>query len=292
MIELFTNVLQIPNLFEGIYLSVRHIAFLLVLPVLGAAILHENVMQFEDKNNYTGIFVRLILVLGLLLIYDRFFTMVTYGTDLLSKSIMPEREFDQVIKSIFTEIKAYKDLGIFNFFKGAMISGVTYITYLLTYVAYTVLIWLRFMLLSLIYMTGPILIVFGIYPKMSGALDSWMRSLFQVSFWIVTLSLLVRIASYMNLLAVYHIQNVNTVSIVTANVLFICLFVFTPVITSSLLSGGSIGAVGSTMIGVATATTYSLLKKVSINKAKTNLLNRENLQQDANAIQRGNPFRL
>ena len=287
MVELFTNVLQIPNLFEGLYLSIRHIAFLLVLPVLGAAILHENVMQLEDKNNYTGIFVRVILVLGLLLIYDRFFTMVTYGTDLLSKSIMPEREFDQVIKSIFTEIKAYKDLGIFNFFKGAMISGVTYITYLLTYVAYTVLIWLRFMLLSLLYMTGPILIVFGIYPKMSGALDSWMRSLFQVSFWIVTLSLLVRIASYMNLLAVYHLQNVNTVSIVTANVLFICLFVFTPVITSSLLSGGSIGAVGSTMIGVATATTYSLLKKVSINKAKTNLLNRESLQQDANTIKRG-----
>jgi len=287
MIELFTNVLQIPDLFQGIYLSVRHIAFLMVLPVLGAAILHENVMQLEDKNNYTGIFVRLIVILGLLLIYDRFFTMVTYGTDLLSKSIMPEREFDQVIKSIFTEIKAYKDLGIFNFFKGAMISGVTYITYLLTYVAYTVLIWLRFMLLSLIYMTGPILIVFGIYPKMSGALDSWMRSLFQVSFWIVTLSLLVRIASYMNLLAVYHIQSVNTVSIVTANVLFICLFVFTPVITSSLLSGGSIGAVGSTMIGAATATTYSLLKKVSINKARTNLLNRESLQQDANTIQKG-----
>lgn len=287
MIELFTNVLQIPDLFQGIYLSVRHIAFLLVLPVLGAAILHENVMQLEDKNNYTGLFVRLVLVLGLLLIYDRFFTMVTYGTDLLSKSIMPEREFDQVIKSIFTEIKAYKDLGIFNFFKGAMISGVTYITYLLTYVAYTVLIWLRFMFLSLIYMTGPILIVFGIYPKMSGALNSWMRSLFQVSFWIVTLSLLVRIASYMNLLAVYHIQNVNTVSIVTANVLFICLFVFTPMITSSLISEGSIGTVGSTMIGAATATTYSLIKKVSFSKAKTNLLNRESLQQDANTIKRG-----
>jgi hypothetical protein len=284
MAQLFSNVLQIPSTFSELYLTVRHIAFLLVLPVLGVAIIHENIMQLENRNNYTGVFVRLALVMGLLIIYDRFFTMITYGTDLLSKAIMPEQEFSKVLQSIFTEIKNHKDFGVFNLFKGAMINGVTYITYLLTYIAYTVLIWLRFMLLSLLYITGPILISFGIYSKTAGALAGWIRSLFQVSFWIVTLSLLVRIASYMNLMAVYNIQSVNTVSIVTANVLFICLFVFTPMITSILIAEGSIGTVGSTIIGTATATTYSLIRKINLSKVRTNLSNAEALKQKANSL--------
>lgn len=271
---IFTNALQIPSLFEGLYASIQHIAFLLVLPVLGIAILHENTMQIEERGNYSGLFVRLMLVLGLLIIYKKFFVSITYGTDLLGKSIMPDDEFDRILKSVFTEVRQDKDFGIFSFLKGSILSTTTYITYLLTLIAYTVLIWLRFMLLSLLYIAGPILIVFGIYHKTSGALGAWMRSLFQIAAWTVTLSLLVRIASYMNLTAIYNIENVNTISVITANVLFVLLFVFTPAITSSLVSEGNIGNIGSTMIGVATSTSYAIFKKVSNRKTMENLRNR------------------
>lgn len=282
---LFTNALQIPSLFETLFLSLRQTAFILVLPVMVIAMVHENFMQIEDRGNYTGLFVRVLMILGLLIIYDRFFVVVTYGTDLLSKTIMPEEEFQNVLKTIFTEIKENKDFGVFNLFKGALLNSITYVTYVLTYIAYTVLIWLRFMLLSLIYISGPILIVFGIYHKTSGALNAWLKSLFQVSAWVVTLSLLVRIASYMNLTAIYNIEHVNTISIITANVLFVLLFVFTPAITASLLSEGSIGNIGSTMIGVATSATYTLLRKVQPGKAIENLKNRQALQDQTNSIQ-------
>ena len=275
---IFTNALQIPSLFEGLYVSIQHIAFLLVLPVLGIAILHENTVQIEARGNYGGLFVRVLLVLGLLIIYKRFFIMITYGTDLLGETIMPDDEFDRVLQSVFTEVKRDKDFGVFNFFKGSLLSGVTYITYTLTLVAYTVLIWLRFMLLSLLYIAGPILIAFGIYHKTSGALGSWMRSLFQISAWTVTLSLLVRIASHMNLTAIYNIENVNTISVITANVLFVLLFVFTPAITSSLISEGGIGNIGSTMIGIATTTSFAFFRKMNLRKAALNLRNRSFLQ--------------
>ena len=275
---IFTDVLQIPALYEALYVSTSRIAFLLVLPILAMAILHENTLQIEGRGNYTGLFVRLGLILGLLVIYKSFFTAVTYGTDLLSKTIMPDNEFSQVIQSMFTQIKNNTDFGIFNFFKVALLSSVTYITYLLTYVAYTVLIWLRFMLLSLLYIAGPILIVFGIYHKTSGPLHSWMKSLFQISFWMVTLSLLVRIVSYMNLLAIYNLDHVNTISIVTANVLFVLMFVFTPAITASLITEGSIGSIGTTMIGIATATSFVLIRKMSSAKMNDNLKNRSDLE--------------
>ena len=182
---------------------------------------------------------------------------------------------------MFVQVRKSQDFGIFNFFKAALLNSVTYVTYLLTYIAYTVLIWLRFMLLSLLYVAGPILIVFGIYHKTSGPLASWMKSLFQVSFWIVTLSLLIRIVSYMNLLAIYNLDHVNTISIVTANVLFVILFVFTPAITSILITEGSIGTIGSTMIGIATTASYVLIKKINYSKITDNLKNRSDLEKQS-----------
>ncbi len=281
---IFTDALQIPSLFSELYVSAQHIAFLLVLPMLVIAILHENIVQMEVKSNYTGLFVRVLMIIGLLIIYDRFFTLVTYGTDLLGKTIMPEGEFEAVLDTIFKEVKENKDFGVFNLLKGALINGVTYITYIMTLVAYTVLIWLRFMLLSLLYVAGPILIAFGIYRQTASALGAWFRSLFQVSSWVVTLSLLVRISSYMNLTSIYNIDNVNAISVITANVLFVMLFIFTPAITSSLISDGNIGTIGSTMIGITTATTLKLAKKMGAVKASSNLLNRKNLQDQSNSI--------
>ncbi len=278
---IFTDVLQIPSLYDALYISTSRIAFLLVLPLMAIAILHENTLQIEGRGNYTGFFVRLGLIMGLLVLYKDFFTAVTYGTDLLAKSIMPDNEFSSVIQNMFTQVKKNADFGIFNFFKGALINTITYITYLFTYVAYTVLIWLRFMLLSLLYIAGPILIVFGIYQKTSGPLHSWMKSLFQVSFWIVTLSLLVRIVSYMNLLAIYNLDHVNTISIVTANVLFVILFVFTPAITSTLITEGSIGTIGSTMIGIATSASYVLISRINHSKITDNLKNRSDLEKQS-----------
>ena len=276
---IFTDVLQIPVLYDVLYVSTSRIAFLLVLPLMAIAILHENVLQIEGRGNYTGLFVRLGLILGLLVIYKSFFSAVTYGTGLLAKTIMPDNEFTGIVQSMFTQIKKNTDFGIFNLFKSALIDGVTYITYLLTYIAYTVLIWLRFMLLSLLYIAGPILIVFGIYHKTSGPLASWMKSLFQISFWIVTLSLLVRIVSYMNILALYNLDHVNTVSVVTANVLFVLMFIFTPAITSTLITEGNIGTIGSAVVGIATAASYSFVKKMNYSKMTDNLKNRNDLQR-------------
>ena len=284
MTSLFTDVLQIPTLFDGLFISIQRIGFLLVLPILAIAILHENLMAIEDKSDYRALFVRVISVLGLLILYKQFFIIVTSGMDLVSETIMPRAEFQHVIQSIFTEITNHKDFGVFNLLKGALIGSATYITYALTFIAYTVLIWLRFMLLALLYIAGPILVVFGIYHKTAGVLSSWLKSLFQVSAWSVTLSLLVRIASYMNLMAIYNLPTTNAISVISANVLFVLLFVFTPAITRSLIHEGAIGNVGSTMIGIATATTYSLVRRGALGKAATNLRNRDLLETESKTL--------
>jgi hypothetical protein len=82
----------------------------------------------------------------------------------------------------------------------------------------------------------------------------------------------------MNLVAIYNLDQVNTISVVTANILFVLLFVFTPAITSSLITEGGIGTIGSTMIGIATSASFTFLKKINKGKLLDNLKNRSDLQ--------------
>jgi hypothetical protein len=85
----------------------------------------------------------------------------------------------------------------------------------------------------------------------------------------------------MNLLAIYNLDHVNTVSIVTANVLFVLMFAFTPSITSSLITEGNIGTVGSAVLGIATSASYAFIKKINYSKLADNQKNRIDLEHQS-----------
>jgi len=86
---LFTNVLQIPDLFTSAY-GVTAAAASLIFPLMFiVAILHENFLAMKDRSDYKGLLIRTVLVVGLMILYDQFFVWIVYGTDLLAKSILP-----------------------------------------------------------------------------------------------------------------------------------------------------------------------------------------------------------
>ena len=78
---LFTNPLQIPNLFAGPFEVTTGIGFVLFSVMLIAAILHENLQALGNKSDYTGLFVRVLLIVSLLIFYERFFVWIVYGMD-------------------------------------------------------------------------------------------------------------------------------------------------------------------------------------------------------------------
>ena len=248
---LFTNVLQIPDLFSSAYTVTASAAAVLFPLMFIAAVLHENFLAMKDRSDYRGLFIRTVLVVGLMILYQEFFTWIVYGTDLLAKAILPHEEFQQVIKTVFREITEKKDLGGFD--TRIILTILNYLTYIAALIALGVLNWLRFVFLSLLYVFGPVLIACGVYKATSHGLVYWLRSLVAVSLWTVVLSILMKVISGMNLTAVYLPEQTNAAAVIAANVLFILLFISVPLISHQITSGGSMGGMGSAVVGVGTA---------------------------------------
>src|SRR3989338_7957920 len=248
---LFTNALQIPDLFSSPVETTMRLAFILFSLMLPVSILHENIQSIKDSSDYPGLFIRAVLVLGLLLVYQRFFTWIVYGTDLLAKAILPEEEFKEVVRQVFQEIGKGKDLGILKFF--SIMTTMNFITYAVALALLGVITWLRFVFLALLFVVGPILIGVAVYKEVSQGLRFWVKSLISVSSWTVVLSVLMKVISVMNLTSIYLPQETNTASVFAANILFILLFISVPIIAQQITSGGTLSGLGSAVIGIGTA---------------------------------------
>jgi len=249
--SLFTNALQISSLFSASFETTFRIAFLIFSLMFIVAILHENIQSLRGQSDYIGLFIRTMLILSLLLLYDRFFTWIVYGTDLLAKAILPEQEFKQVLQSVFQEVGAKKDFGLLKFF--SIMTVLNFITYAVALALLGVINWLRFIFLSLLFVFGPILIGFGVYKSTSQGLQFWIKSLVSVSLWSVVLSILMKVISTMNLAAIYLPKETNSASIFAANILFILLFISVPLISQQITSSGTLSGLGSAVIGIGTA---------------------------------------
>jgi len=248
---LFTNALQIPDLFSSPVETTMRLAFILFSLMLPVSILHENIQTIKDSSDYPGLFIRAVLVLGLLLVYQRFFTWIVYGTDLLAKAILPEEEFKEVVRQVFQEIGKGKDLGILKFF--SIMTTMNFITYAVALALLGVITWLRFVFLALLFVVGPILIGVAVYKEVSQGLRFWVKSLISVSSWTVVLSVLMKVISVMNLTSIYLPQETNSASVFAANILFILLFISVPIIAQQITSGGTLSGLGSAVIGIGTA---------------------------------------
>ncbi len=259
--SLFTNALQIPNLFSSPYGTMRGISFFLFSVMFVIALLHENFEAIKGTSDYRGLLIRVLLIVSLLIFYERFFTWIVYGMDLLSKAVLPEEEFKEVIKAVFHEIGEKKDFGVLKFF--SVITVLNFITYAVALALLGVITWLRFVFLSLLFVFGPILIAIGVYRATSQGLGFWLRSLVGVSSWTVVLSILMKVISTMNVTSIYVPRETNSASVFAANILFILLFISVPLISHQVTSSGTLSGLGSAVIGLGTAfVTRSFIQNV------------------------------
>lgn len=257
---LFTNVLQIPNLFDQPYQTMSRIGFILLSILFIVAVLHENFQALKGQSDYTGLFIRALLVVGLLILYERFFVWVVYGADLVSNAIMPHEEFQEVIKAFLRQPLTWKTAWKFDLRLTATV--LNYVTYAIAGALLGAIMMLRFLLLSFLYVIGPVVISVGIYKGTSQGLSSWLTSLVSISSWNILLAILMKVVSVMNLTSIYLTEETNFMMILAANVLFIVLFMLVPLLSNSFVSGKSLGGLGSIALGTfaAIATRYVIPK--------------------------------
>ncbi len=248
---IFSNPLEIPNLFEAPFHIMMRIGLLLLSTFFIIAILHENLEAFKNSSDYSGFFVRTLLVIGLLILYDRVFIWIVYGMDLASDSILPHQEFQQVADAFLKQPFSWKHP--WKFTSDFTITLMNYVTYLFAAMILGALLFVRFALLALLYVIGPMVAGIGIYKGTSQGLSAWLRSLIATSSWKLLLAILMKVVSTMNLVGVHAGEQTNLLSVLVANTTFIVLFIMVPVIANQFISGGSISSVGSVTLGAMTA---------------------------------------
>jgi len=249
--EIFTHVLQIPSMFSAQIDLMMSVGWFIFSVMFIAAVLSENIQALEGRSGYGSLFVRVLMVVSFLILYDRVFTWTVYGFELLSDAVLPEEEFRQVLAQVFKEFGDGKDLGILGFL--SVLTVINLISYAVALSLVTILGWLRFIFLSLLYVIGPLAGAFAVFRPAATGLSFWFRSMVSVSAWTVVLSLLMKVISTMNLTAVYQPENTNQAAVLAANLLFILLFIFVPVITHQITSGGTVNSTASAVLGIGTA---------------------------------------
>ena len=136
------------------------------------------------------------------------------------------------------------------------ISVQNFIASLFVYAAITiesVILLFRYMLLSALYIIGPLAITLGLWTPTSSITKGWFTTLFQLSFWVITLRVLE--ATMLSLNANSILQNGGTAEYILISALVITLVAMTPLITERLISGANISLMGG--IAMATFTTVT-----------------------------------
>lgn len=197
----------------------------------------------EQNPQYAKIFFRAVAIFIGLILYRTIFLAIAATCQVISYSLFSMEDWGKVsalIKS-FGEPKT-----IWNMTTGDLAVGV--VKYL-AIVVEEVFFRIRYILLSLLYVIGPIAFVMGFWPATNKFIKGWFQNLLEFSFWIITIRVIQAVFASM------EAATVTSGIIISANdylifaIIYIVLVVATPMITGKFLSGESMGQIGSMAIG-------------------------------------------
>ncbi len=239
--------------FGPLYSDVRDMGFAFLLVFISIAFVQEFLKGISGVSNYSNLFIRLLLITGLYTIYTPFFREITHGMDLLSNFFMPGEDFKEAMQKVFSAYKQNKDLGMLAAFKMTLVEWTLQGTYSLAFIIMKMFSWVRLVLLSALYVTGPIFLAIGVFQ--SGMVRAWIRWIFEISGWNVVLSLFLRIISEMNFFEIYEKANTPVFDLIAMNVLIIIIIIlFVPLFSSIMVRGaGGLSTAGGAAMGVGAA---------------------------------------
>ncbi len=193
----------------------------------------------------------MIFIMSMLIMYNTIFLWLNSVCDGIAHAIMPANEVSLFLKSIFN----WKHGGIsiiqFSMSGFASVAALT-----LASVAVWILEWLRYILLSFMYLIGPITISLSIIPPLRPFLKAWIKDTIEIMSWFIVTACLFQV--FNTILSTGNtypsLQNLDPLAIAAIYTFLVVLIILTPYLTSKLYQGG-MGALGS----IASYATISLI---------------------------------
>lgn len=267
------DVLSIPEAVQLPYMIIKSIAYILfpilfVLHVLQWIVSSAQTSSSDGISNWYRTIFRAILIFIALAWYRHIFMKIVALSEVIAMSLIDTGKVSELIIFLTKQSESYvegaiggttgKVLGTIAGIANAFKPKVFLLGFLATAVAIAepVLLTIRYALLSILYVFGPIAIVGNMFKYTKIILKGWFNNLIQISFWIVILRIL---ESVMLSLQIQSLAQRGSFSDILAWIIictiFLGLIIMTPILTAKIFSGDNLGEVGSMAAAAATIVT-------------------------------------
>lgn len=225
----------------------------ILLFALCCALIQEQRLAASGSSDFTRVLYRLLFHVAALAGYPFFFGWIVEATQALGGLFLADDQIGVLTNSMFQQFANW-NLGAMTIGRALLVGAVAYLTYLAAFVLFFLFFLARYMVLSLIFVIGPVVIAFSVWEKTS-RFSAWLVGLIQVASWVVVLKFIIAVSLAFAFDKIYGATQVNLFYVIAANILYVVMIWHTPAIASTLVGGVSLGFLGSQVIGVTTQKT-------------------------------------
>lgn len=258
------NDLEIPNVLSGSYLVTRALGVgLFTLCFVGEAFrlqvdaVRQVVGGHSPSRSFNDFLIRSILLLvSWAFLYKWVFLKMVSICGYSALILDPDTDWTTFLKSINDH--STMSIRIFDLSVPDIIGA---FSIAVLDIVQALFVTIRFVILGLLYLAGPILWALSVSELGEPALKSWFKNTWQVCFWLVVFSLIKRILITLGVSALDPSNPLSgtVIACVYAIVTIICIWAV-PTLTAALFSGANIGAVSSAAMAIAS---YSSMRFIA-----------------------------
>lgn len=218
----------------GMTIAVALMGFLIPLEFLS-----QNLKVIEGKSSYRSTFARILAVCLGLILYKRIFDFLVGVGVIVENSILSLPQWGNFITELTKFYLTYKP-GLFSSLLPLIFA---WLASFLSLVVKSVMYWVRYALLSLLYFVGPVSFVFYIFEPTRQAAASWFKNVIQLSLWTVVLKIIVRamLALQVQTFMAQANMDADIITIIGINVTFLVMMIASPIFTAEFISNHTIG---------------------------------------------------
>jgi hypothetical protein len=199
-------------------------------------------LYMNEEKGYFKEIVYMVFIISILIMYNTIFLWLNTVINGMATAILPQSELMTMFHNLFT----YKHPGInivYDFSIGAIYAAGFSV---LAGVAVWIMEWLRYILLSFMYLVGPIVISLSLIQPLRPFLKAWIKDTIEVMSWIIITAILFQIFNTILLVQNDYasLQNMDPLAVGGIFTMLLIFMILTPYLTSKLYQGG-MGALGS-----------------------------------------------
>ncbi len=199
-------------------------------------------LYMNEEKGYFKEIVYMAFIISILIMYNHIFLWLNAVINGMATAIMPSSE----LQTMFHDLFAWKHPGInivYDFSVGNIYATVFAV---LAGVAVWIMEWLRYILLSFLYLVGPITISLSLVQPLRPFLKAWIKDTIEVMSWIIITAILFQIFNTILLIQNEYasLQNMDPLAVGGIFTMLLIFVILTPYLTSKLYQGG-MGSLGS-----------------------------------------------